>query len=144
MSRAPTDQQAITDVAIRYTWALDENDWASLDDVFLPEATAVLGGGPELVGREAIVERCRQALAPLDDSQHLVGNHQVTVDGDTARHRCYLHAQHIRQVDEGGSHYVVAGRYEDRLVRTPDGWRIAHRELIVMWTEGNLAVIRGE
>jgi hypothetical protein len=38
---------------------------------------------------------------------------------------------------------VVAGRYEDRLVRTADGWRIAHRELITMWTAGNLAVVRG-
>ena len=55
MSASPTDMQEIVDVAIRYTWALDENDWAALDDVFLPDATAVLGGGPELVGREAIV-----------------------------------------------------------------------------------------
>ena len=35
---------------------------------------------------------------------------------------------------------MVAGRYEDRLVRTDAGWRIAHRTLTVMWTDGNVAV----
>jgi ketosteroid isomerase-like protein len=136
------DELAVVAVAVRYTWALDQHDFDALDEVFLPEATAVLGGPPELVGRDAIKQRIHDALHRLDDSQHLVGNHQVVVDGDTATHRCYLHAQHVRRDADGGPHYVVAGRYEDRLVRTPGGWRIAHRDLVVMWTEGNVAVIR--
>lgn len=139
------DRLAVIDVATRYCWALDENDWASLDDVFLPDATARLGNPQLLEGREAIVGRCRAALGPLDDSQHMVSNHQVVVDGDEATHRCYLHAQHIRHaavVDGAGPHYVVAGRYVDRFVRTEAGWRIAHRDLEVMWTEGNVRVVR--
>jgi SnoaL-like domain len=138
------DQQAISDVAIRYCWALDENDWGRLDEVFLPDATARLGNPDLLEGREAIVARVTSALTPLDDSQHIVSNHQVTIDGDSATHRCYLHAQHIRRAAQGGPHYVVAGRYVDRLVRTDDGWRISHRDLEVMWTEGNVAVVRGD
>ena len=43
---------------------------------------------------------------------------------------------------EGGDNYIIAGRYDDRVVRTPDGWRIAHRVLTVDWTEGNPAVVR--
>jgi hypothetical protein len=39
---------------------------------------------------------------------------------------------------------MIAGRYEDQLVRTPAGWRIHHRVLTVMWREGNLAVVRPE
>ena len=135
------DELAIVAVAVAYTWALDEHDWDALDDVFVPDATAILGHPPELVGRGAIKRRIRDALSPLDDSHHLVGNHQVRVDGDSAAHRCYLHAQHVRRAADGGPHYVVAGRYVDRLVRTADGWRIAHRDLVVMWTEGNVAVV---
>ena len=41
----------------------------------------------------------------------------------------------------GGPNYIVAGRYEDRFVRTDAGWRIAHRALIVMWMDGNRAVV---
>jgi hypothetical protein len=138
------DEQAIADVAIRYCWALDENRWELLDDVFLPDATARLGNPDLLEGRDAIVARCSAALTPLDDSQHIVSNHQTVIDGDTATHRCYLHAQHIRRAAVGGPHYVVAGRYVDRCVRTANGWRIAHRDLEVMWTEGNVAVVRGD
>jgi ketosteroid isomerase-like protein len=134
------DRLAIIDVTIAYTWALDTHDWDALDDVFTPDATASLL--VELEDREAIKERIRRALTPLDDSQHMVSNHDVRVDGDTATSRCYLHAQHVRHAAEGGPNYIVAGRYEDRFTRAPDGWRIAHRTLTVMWTDGNRKVIR--
>lgn len=141
MSR--TDHYDVTAVAVAYTWALDTKDWAALDDVFLPDATADLGAGrATLVGRDAIVERIRASLDPLDDSQHLVGSHQVSVDGDTATHRCYLQAQHVRHAVSGSPNYIIAGRYEDDMVRTPSGWRIAYRRLTVMWSEGNIEVVR--
>ena len=134
------DQQAIIDVTIAYTWALDSRRFEDLREVFMPDATAALLN--ELSGIDAIIERISSALTPLDDSQHLIGNHQVRIDGDHATCRCYLQAQHIRRGVQGGDNYIIAGRYEDRLVRTPEGWRIAHRTLIPMWSEGNVAVVR--
>ncbi|MGA9275479.1 nuclear transport factor 2 family protein [Ilumatobacter sp.] len=137
------DERDIVAVATRYCRVLDTKQWDGLAEVFLPDATAQLGNPTELAGLDAITDRIRAALENLDDSQHLVGNHEVTVDGDAGTHRCYLQAQHIRRVPDGSPNYIVAGRYEDRLVRTSDGWRIAHRTLTVMWTEGNVAVVRG-
>lgn len=138
------DERDIVAVISRYCRALDTKNWALLGEVFLPEATADLATTSELVGIEAIVDRIRTALELLDDSQHLVGNHEVAIDGDNATHRCYLQAQHVRAAAVGGPNYLVGGRYEDRLVRTAAGWRIAHRTLTVMWTDGNLAVARGD
>jgi hypothetical protein len=43
---------------------------------------------------------------------------------------------------EGGDNYIVGGTYEDRLVRTGAGWRIAHRVMTQTWTEGNPGVVR--
>jgi hypothetical protein len=134
------DERDIRNVAFRYCRALDTKDWALLDEVFLPDSTAELGTPTTLVGIDAIRGRIRTALEHLDDSQHLVGNHEIAVAGDEARHRCYLQAQHVRAGATGGPNYIVAGRYEDRLVRTADGWRIAHRTLTVMWTDGNVRV----
>jgi hypothetical protein len=135
------DERDIVAVAKRYCRALDTKDWPLLDRVFLADATAYLGNGSELVGITAIVGRIRAALEHLDISQHLVGNHEVAIDGETATHRCYLQAQHVRRAAVGGPNYIVAGRYEDQLVRTDDGWRIVHRRLVVMWTEGNVSVV---
>ena len=135
------DERDILAVATRYCRALDTKDWSLLDSVFLVDATGQLGSPTLLSGRDALVARIAKALDGLDDSPHLVGNHEVTVTGETATHRCYLQAQHIRADADGGPNYMVAGRYEDRLQRTDDGWRIAHRTLTVMWTDGNIAVV---
>jgi hypothetical protein len=136
------DRLAITDLTIAYCWALDTHQWDDLDGVFTTDAVALLG--TECHGLDAIKERVSGALSPLDDSQHMVTNHQITVDGAVGTSRCYLHAQHVRSAAAGGPNFVVAGRYEDRLVRTADGWRIAHRNLITMWTDGNPVVVRGD
>ncbi len=130
------DRAAVVDLAVRYCWALDERNYDDLRHVFTPDATATLGG-VDCVGIDAIIDRVDRALTRLDASMHLVGTHQVAVDGDRATARCYLHAQHVKRGVEGGDNFVVAGIYEDELVRTAAGWRIVHRTLSTVWTDGN-------
>ncbi len=130
------DRAAVVDLAVRYCWALDERNYDDLRHVFTPDATATLGG-VDCVGIDAIIDRVDRALTHLDASMHLVGTHQVAVDGDRATARCYLHAQHVKRGVEGGDNFVVAGIYEDELVRTAAGWRIVHRTLSTVWTDGN-------
>ena len=129
------DRRAIIDLTVAYCWALDTADWGRLAEVFVPDATANLGGSDH-DGLPDIVGRITTALGRYSDSQHMVTNHEVEVDGDEATCRCYLQAQHVHGDPLDGRNYAVGGRYEDRLVRTADGWRIAHRDLIVMWTAG--------
>ena len=131
-----TDPQDIIDLTVAYSWALDTRSWDDLDDVFVPDATANLGW--LLEGRDAIQDRVRTALEHLDASQHLVATHRVQIDGDVATCRCYLQAQHVIGTDT----FLVGGKYEDRLVHTAAGWRIAHRDLTMMWTTGDPAVMR--
>lgn len=140
---APTieDRFAIIDVTIAYCWALDTGDWAALDDVFCADGTAELGS-PSVLDLAEIKKRVRSVLEPLDDSQHIVTNHQINVQDDRAACRSYLHAQHVRNGVPGGDNLVIGGRYEDTLVRTTDGWRISHRRLVTMWREGNPAVVQ--
>jgi 3-phenylpropionate/cinnamic acid dioxygenase small subunit len=135
------DRQAVVDLQVAYTWTLDTKDFQNLRNVFLPDATFNTMGTPH-VGIEAIISRVSGALTPLDDSQHVVSNHQVTISGDTAKARCYLVAQHVRNAAKAGPNYIMAGRYEDDLVRTPDGWRIKYRNLVITWTDGNRGVVR--
>jgi len=58
-----------------------------------------------------------------------------------ATSRCYFVAQHTVAGTEGGPNFIVAGRYEDALLRTAAGWRIRRRELSVTWTDGNPKVL---
>ena len=114
--QALLDRAEIIDVCVRYATALDSRQWD-------------------------LLATCRAALEPLDASQHLLGNHVVTVDGDEARSQCYLQAQHVRSGTPGGDNYIIAGTYTDELRRGTDGWKIARRRLTVTWTSGNPTVL---
>jgi hypothetical protein len=131
-----SDRDEIVDLTVAYSWALDARRYDDLDAVFLRVATAHLGW--TLRGLDAIKARVADALDPLDASQHMVGTHQIVVDGDRATGRTYLQAQHVKD----GELFMVGGAYHDRFVRTPEGWRIEHRSLIVLWTDGNPEVLR--
>lgn len=135
------DRLAIQDLLIRYGTSLDAKDWKRLATCFLPDAVADYGTLGDHKGYDKIERICRNALEPLDGSQHFISNFEITVDGDAAKSRCYLMAQHIRNSAPGGPHFILAGVYRDDLVRTSDGWRIARRELATTWTEGNPLVI---
>lgn len=137
-----SDRDDIIDVAIRYTWALDTRRFDDLDDVFTPDASATLHG-VDCADRDAIVARIRGAVERFDRTQHLVGNHQVAVDGDTATHRCQLQGQHVKDDADGGDTFIIGGFYEDRLVRTDAGWRISHRLMEGTWTSGNRNILSG-
>jgi hypothetical protein len=142
-SRELADRQAVVDVCVNYALALDGRDWARLRDCFTAEAVADYSGTIN-EGYPAIEAACRAALEPLQASQHLLGNHLVTLDsgnGDGANSVCYFQAQHVKEGLPGGSHFIVAGRYDDRLIRTDRGWRIQHRTLTITWTSGNPDVL---
>jgi ketosteroid isomerase-like protein len=135
------DRRAITDVTVRYCWAIDGRDWVDLANVFTEDAVVDFGFVPAVRGLSEIQAFIAKVLAPLDGSQHMVTNHQIeSREGDT-RSRCYFHAQHTRKGLSGGANYIVAGIYRDVWSNSSAGWRIRSRELEVLWTEGNAAVV---
>jgi ketosteroid isomerase-like protein len=141
--RELTDRAAILDVVIAYATALDGRDWEALAGLFTEDARwEYRASGEQVRGSQAIAARIRPALEHLDATQHLNGNHVITVHGDEAEHTCYYHAQHVRRGLPDGELFLGAGRYEDRLRRTPDGWRLTDRVLISSWSAGNPAVLR--
>jgi ketosteroid isomerase-like protein len=138
----PSDREQIYDVAVRYATALDGRDWDLLRTCFVPDVVGVYEGQiGEVHGYDAIEVTCRDALGPLDATQHVVTNFVIDVRGDEADASCYLVAQHVRHTAEGGALFTLAGRYTDVLRRTDGGWKIARRRLQTTWTSGNPAVL---
>jgi 3-phenylpropionate/cinnamic acid dioxygenase small subunit len=136
-------KQQITEICYRYGINLDNREWSKLRECFTEDAVADYLDMPSCQGYQAIEDTCREALSPLTGSQHLISNVVVTLDGDEADSVCYLQAQHVKSGTPGGDTFIIAGRYLDRLVRAPEGWRIKHRRLEGIWTDGNPAVVGG-
>lgn len=132
---------AIHDLLVRLAIAQDERDWDTLAGCYAHDAVYRHPSG-ELGGVDAILDRARTALAPLDASQHLLGTILVDVAGDTATSTTYFHAQHVRRGTPGGDLFVIAGTYADGFARHDGLWRIAERVQHYTWRDGNPDVIR--
>ena len=65
----------------------------------------------------------------------------VDIDGDLARLRMYMKAEHFLRNDQGGMDFTIGGYYDDRLVRTGEGWKMQAVTLNVFWSRGNRQIM---
>lgn len=135
-----SDRIQINDLLIRYTVAIDTKDWALLDTCFTQDAVCdyrASGGtaGPYTEVREWLA----RALAPFAMTQHLIGNTTVTIEGDSARCRTMVYNPMGLPNGKGGLNiFTVGAYYNDRLVCTGEGWRIAERREDLAFINGSL------
>jgi 3-phenylpropionate/cinnamic acid dioxygenase small subunit len=123
------DRLDIQDLMHRYARMVDRRQWELLDQVFSAEATVDYAstGGKAGSCREVMVWLDR-ALKDWPLNLHFISNIEIELEADRARAISYFNAPMGRQ-EPDGSQYIItnAGYYRDDLVRTPGGWRIAHR-----------------
>jgi 3-phenylpropionate/cinnamic acid dioxygenase small subunit len=132
---------AIVALLNRYATAVDTRDWDLLASCFTEDATAELPLTGHHRGNRTIAATLRQLLGGLDSTQHIISNHVIEfVDGEV-RTTCYFQAQHYVRGAAGGSTFTSGGRYRDRLVEANGEWRIRHRTIERMWTDGNSSLL---
>jgi uncharacterized protein (TIGR02246 family) len=118
----------------RYGVAADSRDRERFGKVFTPDGVLSISG-MELKGRDVIPSILDYLDAHYPRSMHFMGNHDVELEGDTARGTVYCLANHLRIQGDSATNTVMAIRYVDRFVRTDEGWLIDHRELYFDWEE---------
>ncbi len=137
------DRQQIVDVLTNYATGLDARDWALWRSVFTEEVVFDLsswsGVSPRPLNTDRVVRAQARIFAELVETQHFFTNHRIVIDGDRARAQMHMRAEHWLADPgiEGTSRYTMFGYYDDRLVRTEDGWKICEMQLNVTRTEGN-------
>ena len=132
------DRMEIIDTINRYATSVDTRDWDLFFNCYTDEINVdmVSVGFEEPMNMTAgeFMEMIQRAVAPFDSTQHLVSNHVINIDGDSATLVCYLQAQHFRQDDTGIFALLIGGYYANSLVRTPAGWRINKYKVVKTWS----------
>ncbi len=128
-TREISDRLQIQDLLIRYTVAIDTKDWNLLDTCFTPNARVDYTTSGGIKGLYPEVRAwLEKALAPFTVTQHLISNTTLTLDGDRAKARTYVINPMGMPKDGGGlKMFTVGAYYNDELIHTEDGWRIAER-----------------
>jgi 3-phenylpropionate/cinnamic acid dioxygenase small subunit len=134
------DRLEIEQVLVRYSTLIDTKQFTRLAaEVFTLDAVVDYTRAPGgIAGSVAEVTAwLSSVLQPFKVLQHMLGNFDITVDGDRARSICYFHNP-MGLAAEGDtiSMFWCGGRYRDELVRTPQGWRIKQRIDEVLYMHG--------
>ena len=120
------DRLDIVDVLVRYATGIDRRDWPLFRTAFTDDCVLDYGEIGQWNGVDAVTEFMDQAHAMAGHTMHRLSNHTIAVDGDAATARTYIDGLIMAQDNNSGVNAV--GFYDDELVRTADGWRIARRQ----------------
>ena len=119
-----SDVRAIEQLKYAYLRTLDLKQWDEFESLFLPDATGSYGPDLSFGSRAELVAYMRQNLPAELITFHQAHHPEIEIEGDDATARWYLHDKVFATAFD----FALEGAafYEDRLVRTPEGWRFAH------------------
>jgi uncharacterized protein (TIGR02246 family) len=132
MADVVADELAIRNVLARVAQLADTGDLDEYLTLFAEDASWEMPGAPSRTGHADILEgatarRGTGSQGPGTNTRHVLTTTAVWVDGsDTATARSYW--MFMTNTKEQPT-VTLTGQYDDTLVRTDTGWRIARRAI---------------
>lgn len=132
---------AVTRRLYEYAYGIDTRDWTLYRSIFTDQIdmdfSSYSGEAAKTFTADDWVRGVQPLFEGLDATQHSLSNPLIDVEGNRARCRMYMQAEHFLTQGQGDSSYAIGGYYDDQLIRTDMGWRISAVTLNVLWHRGN-------
>ena len=140
---ALADKSDIRDLINRFANSFDLKDWQGLQACLCAtlhiDYSDLRGTPPETISDKRFVELRQKALEPLA-TQHLMSNHDITVEGDSAKAiaSCVIFRK-------SGEHQTLNTHcvYFFGMARDSEGWKIAAIRQQVLINEGDTVIHAG-
>ena len=123
-------RQDVADLIVRYASGIDRRDWALLRSCFTDDCVADYGDIGRWHGGDEITEWMRATHEPLGHTLHRITNQAVGRDGEAVTARSYVDVIVLAPDNVRGAQ--AAGYYDDVLIQTDDGWKIARRRFTMV------------
>jgi len=144
MTNDLVDRQRIADTVFKYARCLDEKNWGLMAEVFTDEIdmdfSDLTGTPPGRASANAFISFASGALAKVD-TQHLIANPKIIIDGDEAVCVVDHQSMHHRVMDGTAAFFNLHGTYELILKRGDNDWKISGLRQTVRFTVGDKTVI---
>ncbi|MCK0520415.1 nuclear transport factor 2 family protein [Williamsia sp. DF01-3] len=118
-----TQIEAIKQLKYRYLRALDTKAWEEFETTLAEDVTGDYGDSLSFTTRAQLVDFMKSSLGAAVLTEHRVDHPEITVDGNEATGRWYLQDRVI--VADFNFMLFGAAFYNDRYIRTADGWKIS-------------------
>jgi uncharacterized protein (TIGR02246 family) len=121
---ASNDESQLLEVQERYAATYDGKRPEDFASVFTEDGRLVLPDGQVVKGRDQLAAFAAAAAARRFRTHHLMADQVIRVSGDAA-----TGAALVTAVSRLGDdvRLLVIGRYDDRMVRSGDGWQLSER-----------------
>jgi ketosteroid isomerase-like protein len=120
------DRDEIRQLMYKYGHCWDNLDFRGWAECFTPDGTYWEGSGLIFKGYDELLSYCQDTSPRVQGRYHLQMNQYVQVEGDTALAHSY--ALIVEELTP-----VRSGTYDDRLVRTDDGWKFEKRTVTCLY-----------
>jgi 3-phenylpropionate/cinnamic acid dioxygenase small subunit len=146
MTEQQQDRLDIMELMNHYATGLDARDWVLWQSVFTEEAVFDLSSWNNVPSRSLVTEKVvrnqARVFAELTVTQHFLTNHRITINDNSARCIAHMRAEHWLSNEDGSeSRYTMFGYYDDKFVKTTNGWKMREMQLNVTQTEGDIRVM---
>ncbi|HXZ62051.1 MAG TPA: nuclear transport factor 2 family protein [Acidimicrobiales bacterium] len=136
-------RQDVGEVLVRYASGIDRRDWGLFRSCFTDDCHAEYGGIGTWDGVESITSFMVEAHAGAGHTLHRMTNIEVELELDVEggvgaggqRARAHSYVDVLVMAPDGVHGVNAAGFYDDELVRTAEGWRIASRRFTMVRTQ---------
>jgi hypothetical protein len=122
--KGQNDRDQIVELTHRYATAIDSRQYSLLAEVFTDDADVDYGEVGQWTRAAQVTQFMELVHTGAEHTMHRMTNHVVDIDGDSAEVRTYVDA--LILFEGAGANPI--GYYDDHVVRTSDGWRIARRK----------------
>jgi hypothetical protein len=132
------DYVELSRLVIEHGWRADHGFADTLHELYVDDG--VLDVGVPLRGREAIREWGRQIVAhpPWRCIRHVCGNMRFVADGPDAAHGITVLTVFMgAEPDSSSTVPFSVGEDYDKFVRTKEGWKLASRRWVELFSRGD-------
>ena len=126
-------REQIRDLVLRYCRAVDRRDFATLRELYHPDAEDDHGG---MFSGNAMdfIDALPKIMQPMLLTAHYVANHLIRIDGSQAQGELYSIAWHRMKTASGVEDFIAGGRYLDHYeCRDGRSWKFQRRQIVADW-----------
>jgi ketosteroid isomerase-like protein len=107
---------------MRYHQHINDLEWERVAELYTEDAVVQLDYVAKWEGRARIAEGFSTIPKRTPLVKQFIHAHQVNLDGDNATGSAFVEVRDAR----GGQSLMIAGKYDDKYVRTNGRWLISH------------------
>lgn len=135
------DKLAIIELINRFGISIDLRDWRSFRNLFAERVDFDYSSIDEVAGilqADDIANTARQDLGGFQMTQHVITNHLIEINNDTATCNAHVRAMHFLPATDKESLLEIGGYYDAELIRTDTDWKIESWKFTILWSRGDL------